>query len=104
MPKSPIVVFVLTAAAVAVPVLFATETINKKKPDAQLIEIKSKVSMTDAAGKLDVIANPTVWTYSGQTASIQIRDSNGRIVEIELNGKLVTSSEANEEVSLNSKK
>ncbi len=83
--------FCLFSVAVAVPVLFATETERKEPATARQLQIKCKVSMASETGKLDVIAAPSVITSAGQPATIRFTDAKGQSIEIELIGLLIPS-------------
>lgn len=76
------------------PSVFAADTQGKqnRKRDVEQtssqIEIRCQITMTDAAGKSQIVAAPRVVAYEGKTATVAITQDNGESIEIQLIGRL----------------
>jgi energy-converting hydrogenase Eha subunit H len=81
--------FSAVVTAVALPVLFAAEKEEQDTVNVPRLQIQCKVSMTDEAGKLSVVAMPCVVTTAGQAATISFADVSGQTIEVELIGNLI---------------
>ena len=79
---------------VYLPSVFAVDKLDKENPksDAETrlsqIEISCQITMTDAAGKSEIVAAPKVVSVEGKTATVAITQDNGESIEIQLIGRL----------------
>ena len=79
---------------VYLPSVFAADTQGKQNPKSDIettssqIEISCQITMTDAAGKSEIVASPKVVAYEGKTATVAITQDNGKSIEIQLIGRL----------------
>ncbi|MAI34284.1 MAG: hypothetical protein CMM07_21785 [Rhodopirellula sp.] len=79
---------------VYLPSVFAADTQGKQNPKSDIattlsqIEISCQITMTDAAGKSEIVASPKVVAYEGKTATVAITQDNGESIEIQLIGRL----------------
>ena len=79
---------------VYLPSVFAADTQGKQNPKSDIettssqIEIRCQITMTDAAGKSEIVASPKVVAYEGKTATVAITQDNGESIEIQLIGRL----------------
>lgn len=100
MPKLFIHSAILLTAGLTLPVLFASDAdALLKKNKRQAIEIKCKITVTDSEGKSQIITSPTVVTYLGVPASVEINQKNGERIKVELSGTHYTESNVNPKIT-----
>ena len=79
---------------VYLPSVFAADTQGKQNPNSDIettssqIEISCQITITDAAGKSQIVAAPKVVSVEGKTATVAITQDNGESIEIQLIGRL----------------
>ena len=79
---------------VYLPSVFAADKLDKENPKSAAetrlsqIEISCQITMTDAAGKSEIVAAPKVVSVEGKTATVAITQDNGESIEIQLIGRL----------------
>ena len=61
---------------------------NAKSETPQL-KMSCQITMTDATGKSEIVASPSVIAFEGQAAVVEITQPNGESIKIQLVGRML---------------